>query len=262
METGAKTQIRIWSKKIKRVFESYNNQKLILFGITGDIDNLGLFVAENGRAEAENLVDSYNRVIGMFMKSFIKTNQKNIKAFAFIPSGEEIFALGVAKNTKVVKYFFEEVSTKINPLLKSISPIFREQVTISFGTKILNGISQKEIAQFLEATKKHDKSIASARYLALMKKIREILAYELDHAKFKSLHAKEFTILLRNIVYLHLHKYKRETKNTLVKVAKKMKKNKKTCNELKKHPLNIQYGFQYTKQENKIVKRLIKNRPN
>lgn len=257
MKTSTKIQVRIWSKKIKSVFESYN-KKLILFGITGDIDNLGLFVAENGRAEAENLVDSYNRVIGMFMKSFIKTNQKNIKAFAFIPSGEEIFALGVAKNTKVVKYFFEEVSTKINPLLKSVSPMFQEQVTISFGTKILNSISQKEIAQFLEATKKHDKSIASAHYLTLMKKIREILAYELDHAKFKSLHTRKFTILLRNIVYLHLHKYKRETKNTLMGVAKTMRRNKKVHDELKKHPLNIRYGFQYAKQENKIVKRLLK----
>jgi hypothetical protein len=60
---------RIWSRKILKVVEIYNrNRDLFLFGVTEDIDNLGVFVSRYGRPLAENLVDIYNRLIGAIMR--------------------------------------------------------------------------------------------------------------------------------------------------------------------------------------------------
>lgn len=54
-----------YNPKLISAFCSYfdNINDLYLWAITGDLDNLGVFVAQNGRATAENLVDLYNRVI-------------------------------------------------------------------------------------------------------------------------------------------------------------------------------------------------------
>lgn len=52
--------------KAIEIFEflrTINLQNSAVFAFTGDIDNLGLFVAANGRAKAECLVDEYNNVI-------------------------------------------------------------------------------------------------------------------------------------------------------------------------------------------------------
>ena len=85
---------RIWSRKILKVLQAYDrNQTLFLFGITGDLDNLGVFVSRYGRPLAENLVDIYNRLIGAFMYGFTKKHSRAIPAFCMIPSGEEIFAI-------------------------------------------------------------------------------------------------------------------------------------------------------------------------
>ena len=53
-----------WNPLLMRVLSTYvAHPESILFGITGDIDNLGIYVAKNGRAKAENLVDLYNQII-------------------------------------------------------------------------------------------------------------------------------------------------------------------------------------------------------
>ena len=68
---------RIWSRKILKVVELYTRKRgVFLFAVTGDLDNLGIFVSRYGRPAAENLVDVYNRLIGAFMQGFVKKTQR------------------------------------------------------------------------------------------------------------------------------------------------------------------------------------------
>ena len=69
-----------------------------LFGITGDLDNLGIYVARNGRPSAENLVDFYNQIIRNYIQGWVIDHSDSLRSVAFVPSGEEVFVVGISKN--------------------------------------------------------------------------------------------------------------------------------------------------------------------
>lgn len=52
---------RLFHPLVMETFLDYLDQGGNLFAITGDLDNLGVYVARNGRPAAENLVDLYNQ---------------------------------------------------------------------------------------------------------------------------------------------------------------------------------------------------------
>ena len=239
---------RIWSKKILKVIETYNlNQGLFLFGVTGDLDNLGVFVSRYGRPLAENLVDVYNRLIGMFMYEFVKRHSKVIPVFCMIPSGEEVFAIGVATNKEIVAEFFSLLKDAINSFIKENTRFPDEDVTVSFGCKIFsNNIVATATSLFVGLVNQRKIEEASSAYLELMLVMRHELAYELDRAKFGSLNASdlELVVLFRNVVYTKLQSYKKETREALATLAERLSHDVELRKRLRLTTLNLEYGVE------------------
>ncbi len=238
---------RIWSRKVLTVVETYDrNRELFLFGVTGDLDNLGVFVSRYGRPLAENLVDIYNRLIGAFMYGFIKRHSKVIPAFCMIPSGEEIFATGVATNRSVVNDFFLLLGDEVNDFIKENAPLADENVTVSFGCKIFSsdmiGTATSRLVKLVRTRRVQE---ASSAYLELMLAMRRELAYELDRAKFNSLNASDLNLVtfFRNVVYAKLQNYKKETREALVMLADRLKHDTGLRERLQTMALNSEYGI-------------------
>ncbi len=61
---------RLFNPLIMEMFLEYQQREGILFAITGDLDNLGVYVARNGRPAAENLVDLYNQTTRNFLEKW------------------------------------------------------------------------------------------------------------------------------------------------------------------------------------------------
>lgn len=238
---------RIWSRKVLKVVEAYDrNRDLFLFGVTGDLDNLGVFVSRYGRPLAENLVDIYNRLIGAFMYGFIKRHSKAIPAFCMIPSGEEIFATGVATNRSVVNEFFLLLEGKVNNFIKENAHLVDEDVTVSFGCKIFSGDTIDTATSCLvELVRGRQVQEASSAYLKLMLAMRRELAYELDRAKFGSLNASDLNLVMffRNVVYTKLQNYKKETREVLVTLADRLSHDIGLRERLQVMALNSEYGI-------------------
>ena len=88
------------------VFSEYQQGDGVLFGITGDLDSLGVYVARNGRPAAENLVDLYNQTTRNFLERWTAENRPNIETLSFVPSGEEVFIVGIAGNESTAQDLF------------------------------------------------------------------------------------------------------------------------------------------------------------
>lgn len=241
---------RIWSNKIISVLSYFKiNPGSVIFGVTGDIDNLGIFVAKNGRPMAENLVDVYNHLIGIFLYNYFNKN-KEIRSFCIIPSGEEIFVLGVADDRQVVEEFFNHLHREFNIFLFKNVPkeIYNSKVSVSFGCSILNAvINIEQVIKLLEAIKLNNFKDASNNYLDLMLIIRTELAYDLDIHKFKSLNVGNIggAIFFRNLVNYHLLKYKKETQENLCLIATWLKEIKNSGDIVKIKNRNVfrRYGL-------------------
>lgn len=238
---------RIWSRKVLKVVETYDcNRDLFLFGVTGDLDNLGVFVSRYGRPLAENLVDIYNRLIGAFMYGFIKGHSKAIPAFCMIPSGEEIFATGVAIDRSVINEFFLLLGDEVNNFIRENAPLMDKDVTVSFGCKIFSGDSIGTMtSRLVESVRGRQVQEASSAYLELMLAMRRELAYELDRAKFDSLNASDFNLVMffRNVVYTKLQNYKKETREALVTLADRLNRDVGLRERLQVMALNSEYGI-------------------
>lgn len=242
-----KKHLRIWSRKVLKVVETYDrNRDLFLFGVTGDLDNLGVFVSRYGRPLAENLVDIYNRLIGAFMYGFIKRHSKAIPAFCMIPSGEEIFATGVATNRSVVNEFFLLLGGEVNNFIKENAHLANEDITISFGCKIFSGDTiGTATSRLVELVRGRRVQEASSAYLELMLTMRRELAYELDRAKFDSINASDLNLVMffRNVVYTKLQNYKKETREALVTLADRLSHDVELRERLQVMALNSEYGI-------------------
>lgn len=238
---------RIWSRKIFKVVEYYvSNPATRLFGITGDLDNLGVFVSKNGRPLAENLVDVYNRLIGAFMYSFVERHRDTILRFCMIPSGEEVFAIGVATDTSVTRKFFKLLADEVNGFIRANAPLSANNVTISFGCEIFsNKTIRPRTSTFVELVRRRRVQEASAAYLELMLMVRQELAYELDRAKFLSLNASDLDLVIffRNVVYAKLREYKESTRRVLLSLAKDARDDSELRERLRSLAINSQYGI-------------------
>lgn len=250
---------RIWSRKILKVLQAYDrNQTLYLFGITGDLDNLGVFVSRYGRPLAENLVDIYNRLIGAFMYGFTKKHSRAIPAFCIIPSGEEIFAIGVATDRAVVNKFFLLLEGEVNSFIKENAHLADENVTVSFGCKIFSSdIISTATSRLVELVRRRQVQKASSAYLELMLAMRRELAYELDRAKFDSLNASDLNLVMffRNVVYAKLQNYKKETREALVTLADRLSRDVGLRERLQAMALNSEYGI--TDEDAQLINKLL-----
>lgn len=254
-------KLRLWSQKIFEILKQYSEgSPMILFGITGDLDNLGIYVAKNGRSQAENLVDIHNRIIGYFVYRYVKMHNKTIPAFVIIPSGEEIFALGIAIDEKAAENFFKTIQKEVNGYIIKNSPFPSSSVTATFGCGILTKIVPLDkIKKFVILVNNGENALASKVYLKIMIAFRDKLAIELDHNKFQSLNipGQKTSILLRNCVYFNLLNYKELTKKTLVMLGATLRTNPETLNGADLNGITEKYGINY-KAVQKIKKFLRK----
>lgn len=73
---------------------AFKNPEHHFLGITGDVDDLGVFVAQHGRAHAENLVEFISVLTENYFMNWRDRNEAYISSFVFIPGGEEMLLLG------------------------------------------------------------------------------------------------------------------------------------------------------------------------
>lgn len=108
-----------------------------LFGITGDLDNLGVYVARNGRPAAENLVDLYNQTTRNFLERWTTENGTDIQTLSFVPSGEEVFIIGIASGENAAQDLFSRLRDGVMELMRSQRYIDLGETSASFGVKFL-----------------------------------------------------------------------------------------------------------------------------
>lgn len=208
-----------YNPHIVSVFQRYSEYKNSshLWAITGDLDNLGVFVAKNGRANAENLVDLYNQVIRNYLDDWYEKNKKQVIALSFMPCGEEVLIVGVSKDKSITKNLFFEINKDIENIMNEQSFIGTEDTKASFGTSIIDNtqISRLINTLVLKYKKTKENQFIYPIYLKILKEIRTLLAIELDKVKFSNILNGEYPIEVRQIVLTQMLKYKVNTKNII-----------------------------------------------
>lgn len=241
-------KIRIWSKKIVAVLHHYqSNPHTILFGVTGDLDNLGVYVARNGRAKAEILVDSYNRVIGSIFYYYIGQHPHLFHESHFLPAGEEMFIIGTCADEAVAKGLFQHLQNASIPQILVQAGLDPEitATDVSFGCCVLNPHIDIALVDDMLARIDGDDMIGANRaYSAVMQQLRGVLATLLDLEKFGDISQDEqIAVLLRNTIYVKTLQYKESTRNLVLGLGKRIA----TQQEVKDHCvvlLGNKYGLQ------------------
>lgn len=199
-------------ESILEIVKSGVMENKIIFSFTGDLDNLGIYVAKNGRAWAECLVDLYNEKINELLTDFCNKNKIEAKIFL---SGEEVFGIGYVENLGTFDLFNKYLDEVAN-IIKNFDFHENEYVGISFGCLLV----ENEICnEFLK-----DSSFES--YIKFMVNIRSQLAISLDASKFEDLKTTDNVNLIayRNVVYSRMLKYKEETKIILKHLSNNIEK--------------------------------------
>lgn len=204
---------RLYNPLIMEVFLEYQRGG-ILFGITGDLDNLGVYVARNGRPAAENLVDLYNQSARNFLEGWVVENKAKIQSLSFIPSGEEIFIVGIAKDKNIPHDLFNQLRGGIMELMQSQRYIDIGETSASFGGKVFqnNELDDKinAMASLIRLGKPDDEVFPI--YLDILSEIRRETAIELDRQKFKDILNGNYPIEVRQLVLTRMLLYKRTTR--------------------------------------------------
>jgi hypothetical protein len=217
----------LWNPLIMKVFSSYaETHDYKLFGISGDVDNLGTYVALNGRGRAENLVDLYNQYTRNYLYKWAFENSNEIVDICFIPSGEELFSLGVAKNLGPVEGLFVDINPSINKIVVGNSDLKPDDTSISFGCAIIEDYHITDYIRYMICEmQRGNMSWIFSIYLWVMERIRDLLAIEVDAVKFDDLIEgdKQKAILFRNFVYAKMLEYKYGTKVALPRIKKLIK---------------------------------------
>jgi hypothetical protein len=208
---------------VARVLMRYHVEKeAFLFGITGDVDNLALFVARNGRARAENLVDLINRILERTLRFWAKNNEDSIIDIALIPSGEEPLVVGLVRKADVALSLFDEIHQSVNGPLSTDARIEGEKVSITFGCAVIDSRFLYHNGTPL-TLKMEDAQTERGlnNYFATVEVIRTVLARSLDKRKFHTLRPthSDFSVSFRNLVYFLTLKHKAEISEILARIA-------------------------------------------
>ena len=188
----------------------------VLFAITGDLDNLGVYVARNGRPTAENLVDLYNQAMRNFLEDLVEQEGSGIKSFCFVPCGEEAFALGTAVDEVAARALFGKLREGFMELMRGQSYISLGETSASFGCRVLGREIDPKIISLVRAVEE-DKpdEIVFPLYLEVLTEIRRQTAIELDREKFRDILNGDYPVQLRQIVLTRMILYKRKTREIL-----------------------------------------------
>lgn len=187
-----------------------------LFAITGDLDNLGIYVARNGRPAAENLVDLYNQTIRNYLEMWVAQNQRNIKSLSFIPAGEEVLIVGIAFNENIPQDLFDKLQGGVMELMQNQPYLDLGETSVSFGGKVFGSELDPKIKLLTAAVKagKTDEEVFPL-YLEVMSEIRRETAIELDRQKFRDILNGDYPVQLRQLVLTRMLLYKKTTREIL-----------------------------------------------
>ncbi len=206
---------RLFNPLIMETFLDYSSQKEDkLFAITGDLDNLGIYVARNGRPAAENLVDLYNQTIRNYLEMWAVENQQKTKSLSFVPSGEEVFIVGIAADKNSPQNLFANLQEGVMELMQKQTYIDLGGTSASFGGKVFGSELDPKIKFLADAIKagKNDDEVFPI-YLEVISEIRRETAIELDKRKFKDILNGDYPVEVRQLVLTRMLLYKRTTKD-------------------------------------------------
>lgn len=235
---------KFYNPLISGVVVDYCRNGGILFAITGDLDNLGIYVARNGRPNAENLVDLYNQVSRNFFQQWILENKAKISPLALIPSGEEIFCIGIGESKNEIDDFFSKIKDGVMQAMTSQSFIEIGETSISFGAKILkDDLIDKLAFSFSSSLVNNEQDdLIFRNYLEFMIEVRSQTAVALDAEKFKNILGGEHPIQMRQLVLTRMLLYKKATKMILESLDQLPKEDATILLAMLGHSYGIEYG--------------------
>lgn len=198
----------------------FDHPEAYLFGITGDLDNLGVYVARNGRAGAENLVDLYNQVIRNSISDWQLEHRNDVLSLCFIPSGEEVLILGVAIEQEEVEALFLNLRGLVMEKMRNQAFISIGDTAASFGGGVLNDDIKSLAGKVLfSIDSRLDEERICSDYFRFLSEVRGVLASELDRQKFADISQGNNHIALRQLVLTRMLLYKQNTKFILKNLA-------------------------------------------
>lgn len=227
------------------------NSNSIFFGITSDIDNLGMYVAKYGRASGQNLVDFYTNIVGAFL-----TKQKHIcsDSLVFIPAGEETSIFGYSTSHSEIEELFAELKNLFKSRSFPNDVIQCSDTSVSFGMYFYNLRELAKVKIFVEYYKYCNGNNCAVKYFELLKLLREKIAIEIDKEKFQNLNIdNSLVILVRNIIFSQLIDYKQNTMILLKKITPVLAKIYIKDSLQKKYGLNKSKYFQLKDKLNQIT---------
>jgi hypothetical protein len=199
-----------------------HNPNYHFFGITGDIDDLGVFVARHGRAHAENLVDFISVITEDYFLQWQDKHNSLISSFVVIQGGEEILVLGTCSEKQPLRELFCCCRHEVNRIIQENEYFPCHDLSISFGSALLN---QNALIPLMRSFLSDCEGAARdyRKYLEIMYIIRRLLAVCLDMEKFRTFQkdSPELAIAYRNLVYYDLLRHKVRSRNLLSLAAKR-----------------------------------------
>lgn len=212
--------ISLMRKEVIEVFQAVLDcPEHHFFGLTGDIDDLGIFVAHHGRAHAENLVDYVSAITEHYFQNWKLHNLASLSSFAFLQGGEEMLLLGTCASDLPLRELFSESRTNVDRLLGESEFFPVDNISISFGCAIFqrNDFVHR-ITRLLAGY--NNIAVDCRAYLEIMYLLRRTLSVCLDLEKFRmfeNLHP-EIAIACRNLVHYDLLRHKDRSRG-LVELA-------------------------------------------
>ena len=207
---------RLFNPLIMETIKKYVKSGGVLFGLTGDLDNLGVYVARNGRPLAENLVDFYNQVIRNYLKKWTLENKDHLFQVVFVPSGEEVLIIGVAKDRKLPDILFKQIKRGVMDLASSQPFIPLGDTSTSFGGVVFDNRYDDTLKFMIDMFERNEPdSRIYPVYLEVLMAMRQEMAKALDQEKFSNILGGKFPVQLRQIVYAKMLNYKTSTKKVI-----------------------------------------------
>lgn len=192
-----------------------------IFTITTDVDNLGFYVAQHGRATAQNLVDYYINIIGEFF--FRHQTLIPIEDIVIIPSGEEVTIIGLMKDKEGFQIIQGDFQSFIDIKL-SESKFFQIGTTgITFAGKLFKEeCLYNMLDEFVKNVNSDTEYVATKDYFNILNYLRTKVTPLLDLKKFASLNIDKIShsVFLRNTVLLEMLEYKKSTKDLLNRLSR------------------------------------------
>jgi len=207
---------RFFNPVVMEVFVEYSRRGGVLFAITGDLDNLGVYVARNGRPAAENLVDLYNQVTRNLLEDLVDREGSRIRSFCFVPCGEESFALGIAIDETAAEALFGQLRVGVMELMRNQPYIPIGETSASFGCAVLGDEIGSKIEPLVRAVEaEQPDEMVFSLYLEVLTEIRRQTAIALDKEKFRDVLNGKHPVGVRKLVHTRMILYKRTTREIL-----------------------------------------------